>query len=107
MHDNLKGVKKIIVGKTYIHDSDLSILVVCVCARFLVFWVLSRAFYIYVLLKKTVGCILSVHIFTHIVPICTVDQAPSRLPEFSSAVIQVHKGATPAEALPQKAKKKE
>lgn len=58
---------------------------------------LSRAFYIYVLLKKTLECIVAVPIFTALAPICTVFQAPSGLPELSFAVIQVHR-----ELLPQR-----
>lgn len=49
---------------------------------------------------------MSVHIFSDMAPICTVSQAPSRLPELSSAGTQVSRELLP-ETLPQKAKRKE
>ena len=45
--------------------------------------------YIHILLKK--ASLHCVHVFTDMAPICTVFQAPSRLTELSSAVIQVHR----------------
>ena len=45
--------------------------------------------YIYISLKK--ASLHCVHIFTDMAPICTVFQAPSRLTELSSDVIQVHR----------------
>ena len=90
-------MKKILTWETYIHYSNLSTSQSCVCAHvlLLVLWRLSTASSIYVLLKKTL--MHCVHIFTDMAPICTVFQAPSRLTELSSAVIQVHR-----EILPQR-----
>ena len=48
-----------------------------------------RFLYIYIILKK--ASLHCVHIFTDMAPICTVFQAPSRLTELSSDVIQVHR----------------
>lgn len=94
IYDNLERVKKILTGETYIHYSNWSIAQSWAYTHVLFFSVVVVKYrflslYICILLKK--ASLHCVHVFTDMAPICTVFQAPSRLTELSSAVMQVHR----------------